>query len=170
MESGTEHLWFNKNLTVFQYGRGIFLLKLSVLSPRHAGQAACASRRQNIEAHFARSCKNIWSGNRPLPLCLRQPLPPHSHPGRGSGGKAQGSESGEGKITGLLQTARRLAGKGAADSSLEKRSCMRVRQTRGRVPPFPHASPACFAFISTPPHFSQLHSPFCAARASGPEP
>lgn len=47
----------------------------------------------------------------------------------------------------MLQTALGLAGKGAADSSLEKRSGMRVRQTRGRLPPSPSPCHPCLLCI-----------------------
>lgn len=128
----------------------------------HAGQAAFLSRRLSTEAHFTHSCENIWSRDQLLPLCLCHPLPLCSHPGRGSRRKAQGSENREGKNHRLPSANHSGAGRQRSCGRQSAEAIWHACQadTWQFFPP-PRATPACFAFISTSLHFSQLRSPFC---------
>lgn len=66
-------------------------LKSSLCPASHTAGEACLSRRQSTEVLLTHSCRNIWRGDPQHPLCFHHPLSLRCRPGRGSGGKAQGS-------------------------------------------------------------------------------
>lgn len=90
MGSGTERQQFNKRAK-FISNRERTPLKSSLFPASHTAREARLSRRQSTEVPFTHSCRNIWRGDPEHPLCFHHPLSLRCHPGRGGGGKAQGS-------------------------------------------------------------------------------